>query len=63
MMSEAVKAMPEQWKARFVADQPTPSMDDKDRPSPPIRTTEEYEADCAAGIQRVGTLVDRKGPR
>lgn len=29
---------------------PTPSMDDKKTPSPPIRTTEEYDADKAVGI-------------
>lgn len=40
------------WTERFVPDQP--SMDDRDTPSPPIRTVEEYEADCAAGIQRIG---------
>lgn len=39
----------------------TPSMDDKDTPSPPTRTTQEYERDCAAGIQRVGHPRDRKG--
>jgi hypothetical protein len=39
----------------------TPSMDDKDIPSPPTRTTAQYDADCAAGIQRVGKPRDRKG--
>lgn len=38
----------------------TPSMDDKATPSPPVRTTEQYEADCLAGIQRVGKPKDRK---
>ena len=32
----------------------TPSMDAKDVPSPPLRTTEEYERDKAAGIVRGG---------
>lgn len=31
----------------------TPSMDDKQIPSPPVRTTEQYEKDKAAGINRV----------
>lgn len=44
-----------------MSDKPTPSMDDKATPSPPVRTTEQYLADCAAGIQRVGKPVDRKG--
>ena len=29
---------------------PAPSMDEKDKPSPPIRTTEEYERDRELGI-------------
>lgn len=42
----------------------TPSMDDKDTPSPPIRTNEEYEADKRAGIERVGKPSDiRKTPQ
>lgn len=44
-----------------MSDKPTPSMDDKDTPSPPVRTTEQYLADCAAGIQRVGKPTDKKG--
>jgi hypothetical protein len=52
------KAVPEQWKARFDPNRPTPSMDDKHIPSPPIRTTDEYEADKEAGIQRVGRPID-----
>jgi hypothetical protein len=39
----------------------TPSMDDKDVPSPPVRTTDQYEVDCAAGITRVGKPLDAKG--
>ncbi|MER8619188.1 hypothetical protein NKG99_20515 [Mesorhizobium sp. M1409] len=38
----------------------TPSMDDKDTPSPPVRTTEKYERDKAAGIERIGSPGDRK---
>lgn len=38
----------------------TPSMDDKTIPSPPVRTTEQYEADCKAGIQRVGKPTDAR---
>jgi hypothetical protein len=38
----------------------TPSMDDKATPSLPARTTEQYDADCQAGIQRVGKPKDRK---
>lgn len=41
-------------------DPPVPSMDDKATPSPPTRTTEQYEADCRAGVQRVGKPKDRK---
>lgn len=37
----------------------TPSMDEKDIPSPPLRTTEEYEADKAAGIVRGGHALYR----
>lgn len=55
------KAKPQQWKDRFVPNQPTPSMDNKDVPSPPIRTTEEYRADQDAGIQRIGKPVDKSG--
>jgi hypothetical protein len=40
---------------------PTPSMDDKATPSPPVRTTEQYDADCKAGVQRVGKPKDNKG--
>jgi len=36
----------------------TPSMDDKDTPSPPTRTHAEYEEDRAAGIN---TLFYRLG--
>jgi len=47
-----------------MADEPkepvTPSMDDKATSSPPVRTTEQYDADCRAGIQRVGKPKDRK---
>ena len=32
-----------------------PSMDDKDTPSPPRRTTAQYEADVAKGINRIAT--------
>ena len=41
----------------FVPDQPTPSLDDKDKPSPPIRTSEEYHRDCENGFQRIGHAV------
>lgn len=44
------------------ATKPTPSMDDKNIPSPPVRTTEQYEADCAKGSQRVGKPQDRERP-
>lgn len=37
----------------------TPSMDDKATPSPPVRTTEQYEKDKAAGIQRGGKPVEK----
>ncbi len=40
---------------------PTPSMDDKNIPSPPTRTVDEYHADCALGIQRIGKPTDKKG--
>jgi hypothetical protein len=40
---------------------PTPSMDDKDTPSPPVRTTEQWHADQAAGIQRIGRPTYRNG--
>lgn len=39
----------------------TPSMDDKNTPSPPTRTTEQYEADKEAGVQPVGFPIDKKG--
>jgi len=42
-------------------EKPTPSMDDKHIPSPPIRTNEQYEKDKAAGIQPIGKPVDKKG--
>ncbi len=42
-------------------DTPTPSMDDKHIPSPPTRTTEQYEADKESGVQPVGFPVDKKG--
>lgn len=35
----------------------TPSMDDKETPSPPLRTTEKYEADKEAGINRISLKV------
>lgn len=38
---------------------PTPSMDDKDTPSPPVRTTEQYDADAKAGVQRIGKPRDK----
>lgn len=41
--------------------EPTPSMDDKSIPSPPVRTTEQYDADKQAGIQRVGKPTYRGG--
>ena len=40
-------------------DDNTPSMDDKDTPSPPLRTTEQYEADKAAGIVRGGQPLEK----
>lgn len=40
---------------------PTPSMDDKNIPSPPTRTTDQYEADKLAGVQPVGDPTDKKG--
>lgn len=40
---------------------PTPSMDDKDIPSPPTRSTEQYEMDKLMGIQPVGHPADNKG--
>lgn len=39
----------------------TPSMDDKDTPSPPTRTNDQYEADKEKGIQPVGNPTDKKG--
>lgn len=36
-----------------------PSMDDKDTPSPPRRSHEQYEADKAAGINPFGKPYDR----
>ncbi|GAA2887757.1 hypothetical protein GGQ99_004739 [Aminobacter niigataensis] len=39
----------------------TPSMDDKHIPSPPVRTTEKYDADKKTGIERVGKPRDNKG--
>ena len=39
----------------------TPSMDDKHIPSPPTRTTEQYEKDKEDGRQPVGRPVDKKG--
>ncbi len=33
---------------------PTPSMDDKATPSPPVRTNEQYDADKKAGVERIG---------
>jgi hypothetical protein len=41
-------------RCHIFEDDSTPSMDDKDTPSPPSRTTEEYERDKAAGIVRGG---------
>jgi len=38
----------------------TPSMDDKATPSPPVRTVEEYHADCQLGIQRIGKPQDKQ---
>lgn len=37
----------------------TPSMDDKDTPSPPGRTTEQYEADKETGWHPYGKAYDR----
>jgi hypothetical protein len=37
----------------------TPSMGDKAIVAPPVRTTEQYEADCKAGIQRIGRPVEK----
>ena len=37
-----------------------PSMDDKDTPSPPIRTTNQYEADREAGINPIGYPESKK---
>lgn len=37
----------------------TPSMDEKDTPSPPCRTIEQYNADKAAGINPYGKAYDR----
>jgi hypothetical protein len=39
----------------------TPSMDDKDIPSPPTRSNEQYQADKEKGVQPVGKPVDKKG--
>lgn len=39
---------------------PTPSMDDKHIPSPPVRVVEDYLADCRLGIQRIGKPKDNK---
>ena len=44
-----------------MAEPRTPSMDDKDKPSPPVRTTDEYLADCRAGVQRIGKPTFRGG--
>lgn len=44
-----------------MTDKPTPSMDDKHVPSPPVRTSEQYEADKKAGIQRIGHPTYRGG--
>jgi hypothetical protein len=46
------------------APKPTPSMDDKTIPSPPVRTNDQYTADKAAGVERVGFDVQdaRKTP-
>lgn len=41
----------------FVPDQPTPSMDDKDTPSPPIRTVDDYHFDRAYGFERIGHAI------
>lgn len=60
---------------RATWDTPAPSMDEKDIPSPPIRTTAEYERDCDLGIvtpvgrkpsvpvygQRKGNVADANG--
>lgn len=54
-----VHAVPEKFSAEPVA--PTPSMDDKHIPSPPVRTVEEYHADCQLGITRIGKPQDKKG--
>jgi len=35
-------------------------MDDKATPSPPVRTVEEYHADCQLGIQRIGKPQDKQ---
>lgn len=39
----------------------TPSMDDKDTPSPPTRTVEQYMADKEKGINPIGHPLDKKG--
>lgn len=39
----------------------TPSMDDKDTPSPPTRTVEQYVDDKEKGINPIGHPVDKKG--
>lgn len=44
-----------------MAEKPTPSMDDKDTPSPPTRTTDEYIRDRERGIQRIGKPTYRGG--
>jgi hypothetical protein len=44
-------------------DKPTPSMDDKDIPSPPVRTNEQYIRDSNNGVQRVGQPSYRGGQK
>lgn len=41
----------------------TPSMDDKHIPSPPVRTTAAYLADCRRGVTRIGYPTYRGGEK
>lgn len=42
------------------AEHRTPSLDDKSIPSPPVLTTAQYDANKAAGINRIGLKVEGK---
>lgn len=52
--------MKERFRVQARSGRPTPSMDNKGTPSPPVMTTELYERCKAAGVIRGGKPQDSK---